>query len=471
MKTKSTVIISLIIVILCVFSMILLRETPILSPWKNWKVLSVDSKIPEKTVLNELSKISIDTVVSESSQRLNVNSEFSPILPSEFNFYQDNIYRYFYDKYNNYRLYYLPKTVKNRILKALPFDYNIDLQASFPYFSFILTVVSFIILIFLIKNKLLFSISLLPMLLFTVVFPDFNSLVISLFSFVIVYFADKYINRKNILSALVNNLFVILSFSVCVISGILGGFKGILLFFLTIISCIGLILIISWLISYYDEKRNRLKFAKIVSASGHNFCNPKMIYLFYGLSVFILIGALSYILIPSISDKTTKDTPLLIPTPLEYTSTRGFSIGSYTSLQSKKSPTELPDLGDYVSQIWNAKVFPFISFSENRGYVSNVIPETSVNTVEYFEENGIIKTKSVKIAVFSKDFINTALDNIKSSDNPVIENVLLDQESFCASDFGNVKRTTSLTFILFVIAMLFSGAEIFIFYKFYKIGC
>ena len=471
MKTKSTVIISLIIVILCVFSMILLRETPVLSPWKNWKVLSVDSKIPEKTVLNELSKISIDTVVSESSQRLNVNSEFSPILPSEFNFYQDNIHRYFYDKYNNYRLYYLPKTVKNRILKALPFDYNIDLQASFPYFSFILAVISFIALILFIKNKLLFSISLLPMLLFTVVFPDFNSLVISLFTFVIIYFADKYINRKNILSALVNNLFVILSFSVCVISGILGGFKGILLFFLTIISCIGLILIISWLISYYDEKRNRLKFAKIVSASGHNFCNPKMIYLFYGLSVFILIGALSYILIPSISDKTSKDTPLLIPTPLEYTSTRGFSIGSYTSLQSKKSPTELPDLGDYVSQIWNAKVFPFISFSENRGYVSNVIPETSVNTVEYFEENGIIKTKSVKIAVFSKDFINTALDNIKSSDNPVIENVLLDQESFCASDFGNVKRTTSLTFILFVIAMLFSGAEIFIFYKFYKIGC
>lgn len=471
MKIKSTVIISLIIVILCVFSMILLRETPILSPWKNWKVLSVDSKIPEKTVLNELSKISIDTVVSESSQRLNVNSEFSPILPSEFNFYQDNIYRYFYDKYNNYRLYYLPKTVKNRILKALPFDYNIDLQASFPYFSFILAVISFIVLILFIKNKLLFSISLLPMLLFTVVFPDFNSLVISLFTFVIIYFADKYINRKNILSALVNNLFVMLSFSVCVISGILGGFKGILLFFLTIISCIGLILIISWLISYYDEKRNRLKFAKIVSASGHNFCNPKMIYLFYGLSVFILIGALSYILIPSISDKTSKDTPLLIPTPLEYTSTRGFSIGSYTSLQSKKSPTELPDLGDYVSQIWNAKVFPFISFSENRGYVSNVIPETSVNTVEYFEENGIIKTKSVKIAVFSKDFINTALDNIKSSDNPVIENVLLDQESFCASDFGNVKRTTSLTFILFVIAMLFSGAEIFIFYKFYKIGC
>ena len=75
--------------------MILLRETPILSPWKNWKVLSVDVNIPEKTVLDELSKSSVDTVISESSQRLNVSSEFSPILPSEFNFYQDNIYRYF----------------------------------------------------------------------------------------------------------------------------------------------------------------------------------------------------------------------------------------------------------------------------------------------------------------------------------------------------------------------------------------
>ena len=451
--------------------MILLRETPILSPWKNWKVLSVDVNIPEKNVLDELSKSSVDTVISESSQRLNVSSEFSPILPSEFNFYQDNIYRYFYDKYNNYRLYYLPKTVKNRTLKSLPFDYNVDLQASFPYFSFILAVISFIILLFLIKNKLLFAISLLPMLLFTVVFPDFNSLVISLFSFVIVYFTDKYINRKNILSALTKNLFVILSFSICIISCILGGFKGILLFFLTIISCIGLNLLISWLISYLDDKKNRLKFAKIVSASGYNFCNQKMIYIFYGLAVFVLIGALSYILIPSITNKTSKDTPLLIPTPLEYTNTRGFSIGSYTNLQSKKSPTELPDLGDYVSQIWNATVFPFISFAKSKGYVSNVTPGTSVNAVEYFEENGIIKTKSVEVAVFSKDFINTALDNIKSSDNPVIENVLLDQESFCASDFGNVKRTTSLTIILFVIALIFSGAEIFIFYKFYKIGC
>ena len=451
--------------------MIILRETPVLSPWKNWKVLSVDINIPEKNVLSELSKISIDTVVSESSQRLNVSSEFSPVLPSEFNFYQDNLYRYFYDKYNNYRLYYLPKTVKNKTLKALPFDYNIDLQASFPYFSFILTVVSFIVLIFLVKNKVLFAISLLPMLLYTVVFPDFNSLVISLFSFVIVYFADKYINRKNILSALLNNRFVILSFSICIISCILGGFKAVLLFFLSVISCIGLNLIISSLNSYIDDKKNRLKFSKIVSASGYHFYNEKMIYIFYGLSVFILIGALSYILIPSISNKTNKDTPLLIPTPLEYTNTRGFTIGSYENLQTKKSPTELPDLGDYVSQIWNAKVFPFIPFSMNRGYVSNVTPETSVNTVEYFEENGIIKTKSVEVAVFSKDFINTALDNIKSSDNPVIENVLLDQESFCASDFGNVKRTTSLTIILFVIALIFSGAEIFIFYKFYKIGC
>ena len=471
MKTKSTILISLFLVILCVFSMIMLRETPVLSPWKNWKVLSVDINIPEKNVLNELSKISIDTVVSESSQRLNVSSEFSPVLPSEFNFYQDNLYRYFYDKYNNYRLYYLPKTVKNKTLKALPFDYNIDLQASFPYFSFILTVVSFFVLIFLIKNKVLFTISLLPMLLYTVVFPDFNSLVISLFGFVIVYFADKYINRKNILSALLNNQFVILSFSICIISCILGGFKGFFLFFLAIISCIGLNLIISWLISYIDDKKNRLKFSKIVSASGYHFYNEKMIYIFYGLSVFILIGALSYILIPSISNKTNKDTPLLLPTPLEYTNTRGFTIGSYANLQTKKSPTELPDLGDYVSQIWNAKVFPFIPFSMNRGYVSNVTPETPVNTVEYFEENGIIKTKSVEVAVFSKDFINTALDNIKSSDNPVIENVLLDQESFCASDFGNVKRTTSLTIILFVIALIFSGAEIFIFYKFYKIGC
>ena len=101
MKSKSIILISLLIVILSVISMIFLRETPVLSPWKNWKVLSVDKNIPEETVLEELSKISINSVVSENSEKLNVTSKFAPVLPSEYNFYQENLHRYFYDKFQN----------------------------------------------------------------------------------------------------------------------------------------------------------------------------------------------------------------------------------------------------------------------------------------------------------------------------------------------------------------------------------
>ena len=80
--------------------MFFLREIPVLSPWKNWKVLSVDVNIPEKTVINELKKLSIDEFVTESSERLNSTTNYSPILPPDYNFYKNNLYRYFYYKNN-----------------------------------------------------------------------------------------------------------------------------------------------------------------------------------------------------------------------------------------------------------------------------------------------------------------------------------------------------------------------------------
>ena len=154
-----------------------------------------------------------------------------------------------------------------------------------------------------------------------------------------------------------------------------------------------------------------------------------------------------------------------IPTPLEYNGTRGFTLKSYSNLQTKKSSTEFPDLGDFVSQVWNSTVFPCIALQNNKGYVENVTPGTSVNTTEYFEENGKIETKSVEVATFTKQFIDTTLHRIQTFNTPIIEKVLMDQESFCAADFGNVKRTTPLTYVVFVIAMLFCGLQILFFFN------
>ena len=149
---KSTLIIGFALTVSLLTSMFVFREIPVLSPWKNWKVLSVSIDIPESKVITDLSNIAINNVVTESSPKLQINSNFAPVLPSEYNFYKDNLYRFFYDKEHKFRLYYLPKDVSNKTLKALDFDYNVDLQSSFPYFGLIITVIVYIIQLFLIKN-------------------------------------------------------------------------------------------------------------------------------------------------------------------------------------------------------------------------------------------------------------------------------------------------------------------------------
>ena len=121
---KSTIIIEITLIILLLTSMLIFREVPVISPWKNWKVLSVPVNIPEEKVIDELSKISIDNVVTESSKRIEVNSNLSPVLPSEYNFYENNLYRFFYDKSNNFRLYYIPKNVHNYKLKKFSLPKN-----------------------------------------------------------------------------------------------------------------------------------------------------------------------------------------------------------------------------------------------------------------------------------------------------------------------------------------------------------
>lgn len=471
MKIKSTFLIILTILIISLVSMFFLREIPVLSPWKNWKVLSVDVNIPEKTVINELKKLSIDEFVTESSERLNSTTNYSPILPPDYNFYKNNLYRYFYDKNNNFRLYYLPKTTSNKTLKNLPFEYSIDIQSSFPYANTFISIVCVLLLLILINNKLRFGLSLIPIVLLNVLLPNFTSNVFTLFFLVIIYFWDKFIGRKNHLKALTKNYFVILSVIFCIISSVFSGLKGLILILLALLSFVCINIIISLISKFYIRKKENFDYVNIVSANKLNIFTKKTSLIFYSLSFFILISGLLYLLIPSFTNTTHKDTPLLIPTPLEYNGTRGFSLSSYTNLQSKKSPTEFPDLGDYVSQVWNATVFPYISLRDNKGYISNVTPETSIKTIDYFEENDKIVKQSKEIAIFSKDFIDESLEKIKSFDGPIIEKVLLDQDSFCATDFGNVKRNTPFTLILFIIAIIFSGTEIFIFFKFYKLGC
>ena len=463
---KSTIIIEITLIILLLTSMLIFREIPVISPWKNWKVLSVPVNIPEEKVIDELSKISIDNVVTESSKRIEVNSNLSPVLPSEYNFYENNLYRFFYDKSNNFRLYYIPKNVHNYKLKKLPFEYNIDLQSSFPYFSVILTVVAYLLLIYFLKNKLLFAISLLPCIIFAICLPSYNSLIINLFYFLITFFLDNFYGRKYTFSALIKNIFVILSIFVCIFACFFASLRGICFSILTIFTSQRLFFIIGNLISNNFNKTNSFNYVKIVSAKRFNFFNKKTIYLFYSTTFFIIIGALLYFFIPSISNKTHNNTPLSIPTPLEYNGTRGFSLKSYSNLQTKKSTTEFPDLGDFVTQIWNSTVFPYMPLQTNKGYIENITPGTSINTTKYFEENGKIKTKTVEVAVFTKNFIDTTLEQIKNYDGFIIEKVLMDQESFCATDFGNVKGTTYITLVIFIIAMLICGLQILFFFKF-----
>src|SRR5574344_127253 len=210
MKTKTKLLISLLVLIISLILVFLFRIKPEFSPWNSFHVVIINKNVAESDVLKAFSDCGITDVISFSSKRLLTTSKLSPVLPTEYSDYENSISKMFFDKSGNFKLYYIPKNISKSKLNNFPYKYQIDINYPFYYVNIIFVLVIALALLFILNKKIRYTFLLLPVLLFIYSSPIFSSAIICCFSFIEIYLFSLFKDRKeDFLTIIKNPIFLI----------------------------------------------------------------------------------------------------------------------------------------------------------------------------------------------------------------------------------------------------------------------
>lgn len=409
---------SLIALIICLTSVVLFyffREVPKGQLWKEFSVLYVPVESSDNSVLDVLNDFSISDYICLSNQFLPINiSKNSPEYSMlKLNIHSDDLSyvydrnAYFFDKNNQYRIYYIPSNYSKLlpgIVKKLS-DYNIfaqvDSKTQYPVILPIVFTILCIIFCFFSKKRFLFILSSIFSIIFVFANPFYQVVLSHCLLLLLLFSISNIWKRKDFLRVILLKKYtipILFGFAVCSIA------SSVQIFILSIFE---LLSICGVYIIYYDffAWYNKGKFVPI-------FIKPaKLISPFAGKQFIVLSSMLVAMLIVFVSlflsSKTftnkSSNNDILLPC---------FN----TSFEQNEI---LPSLDDYYEWVWNVQTYPYKSLNtenSNKEYKFTTFAQT---------ENGIVPIE--KHFVFNKEYKQNVDSYIENSGKNTIEYLLKNQ--------------------------------------------
>ncbi|MCQ2578125.1 MAG: hypothetical protein MJ176_06305 [Treponema sp.] len=412
MKKLSFVLFPLFLVITLV-AMVVFRSVPSGKLWKGYSVLYVPVETPDDAVLSCFSQTGIENVTCLSGQYLPVLYKAHSVEVSMISFnpeatkYLNDRENYFYDKSQNYRLYYIPVSEKNELsqcvnlLRDNGITAGIDLSAPYPWIIPVLAVLFFLVLLFLAADKTAFGLSGFIYVLFNLCFPFLTSVSSSFIFMIFLFSISSLIFRRGLLDYISKRIILIflgiLSIVSCFTQSAMCGFMFILCTLTSVLA----------LIFYFDSK-------KFIEGRQTGF-RP------------VLIRSVYFVPKYNGSERVVFPISLLL-TVICFT-VCVFFMDSFSTQVSKLSlpaanvssrDQNLTDLEDYARWKWEVQSFPYRNInleSDAKSYVK--FPR-------YSEVNGKI-VEGYDIASFNESYILNTNDEINELPFNALEKVLLSQ--------------------------------------------
>lgn len=443
MKKVSFVLFPLFLVITLV-AMVIFRSVPFGKLWKGYSVLYVPVEDSDEAVLSCFAQAGIENVTCLSGQYLpvlykahSVEVSMIPFNPEATQYLNDRE-NYFYDKSGNYRLYYIPVSEKNELsncvnlLRENGIDAGVDLSAPYPWIIPVLSVLFFLILLFLAADKIAFSLSTFVFVLFTLCFPFLTS-VSSSFIFMIYFFSiSSLIFRRGLLDYISKRILVIFLGILSVISSFT---QSVMCGFMFLLCCITAVLA---LIFYYDSKKlfeeRKSDFRPVLIRSVYfvpKFNGNERVVFPISLLLTVICFTVCVFFMDSFSTKISK---LSLPS---------------ANVSSKDQ--NLTDLEDYARWKWEVQSFPYRNInieSDAKSYVK--FPR-------YSEVNGKI-VENYDIASFNESYILNTTEEINELPFNAMEKVLLSQ----CEDGKNITPgfTVSVSYQLSIFSIIMVAVQI-----------
>lgn len=390
------------------------RSVPSGQIWKKYNILYVSKEADQNIVTKVFSDCKINDYVSLSNQYLPVNlSKYSPefsLLKIKGNdSYIEKRDAFFFDKSQNYILYYVPSTFKSQLedacahLSAKKIKCGLDTNSSYPFLIPFFVIIFAALLFIFAKNKGVYSIGSVFSIVFVLCNPFYSVATALILIHLFLFILSRLWNREGLLTFLKKqSIFTILSGTVLL--NIIFSTKITAMLFIFYAAGLFSALSIYKEIEAYSNKRKPFQSIFILPANRIELFTDKTFFLL-PLSILIVLVFLVTSLISSKSNSSSKFSKILLP--------------GKAGIES----TELPQFEDYYEWSWLIKTAPYRSININS---ENKADFSHIDFPYYEEENGkiVLKTKSLiyddnfKLSVFSEieNFNFNSLENVMRSE-------------------------------------------------------
>ncbi|MCR4580441.1 MAG: hypothetical protein K5681_08845 [Treponema sp.] len=425
------------IIILSILAIFTFRTLPASKLWNNYAVVYVPIESDDRAVIQAIENANITDAVLCSGQFLPLDIDRNSLEYSIYNFnktssdfdYRNQRLAYFFDKSNQYRLYYIPSSQKAKIsdllglLSVQGIKAGADTSASYPWILPLISAILVIALFMFSKNPLLFLASAFIPVLNLFCNPFYQMAEATCLLLLCLFFISNVWQRRGAVAYLLGNHSIPLMLLVSLLAAFTCTIKTGLLFIFALAGTSAILITIKAIEDYINSKRSfvpvYIRPAKKVSifASKVNIIMP--LFTTAALIIFAVI------FLSSITGSNTKSsTKLMLPA-------------------NTKGAAELPQLEDYYKFAWNVKSYPYRNL--NQEYDNNLYFEYP----KYKEDKGLIREQSLVMA-YNDSFKESVYENIDSLNFNSIEKVIKSE----GKDFrGGYSATNSYNVDLFGVIM------------------
>jgi len=437
---------SLIALVICLTSVVLFyffREVPKGQLWKEYSVLYVPVESSDNSVLDVLNDFSISDYICLSNQFLPINiSQNSPEYSMlKLNIQSDNLSyvydrnAYFFDKHNQYRIYYIPSNYSKllpNIEKKLA-DKNIfaqvDSKTQYPVILPILFTILCIILCYFSKKRILFFLSSIFSIIFVFANPFYQVVLSHCLLLLLIFIISNIWKRKDFLRVFLLKKYTIPILAVFIASCLSSSILIFALSILELLSIFCVYIIYDDLNAWYNKEKFvpvYIKPAKMISP----FDGKQFVVLSSMLALMIIVFVSLFLGSKNFTNKSS-DNDILLP--------------CFTSASEQENT--LPVLNDYYEWFWNVQTYPFKSLNtenSNKEYKFTTFEQT---------ENGIIPIQ--KQFVFNDEYKQNINTYIESSGKSTIEYLLKNQNDNLFPGFSSTGAITINNFSLIMCFICF----------------
>jgi len=431
-----------------IFCLFFLPLTSNRTVWNSYRILFLPISADEGAILRTAYEEEIAGVISLSSSEARFKDFEEIFEDAPFFTERERYIQWFINDQENLQYMYIPSNQKITagflsFLKNNTDFFYIEENSNLSMFNFAVALLFFAAALFYTSRKSMYFTAAAPFLLYAAFQKDILAVsAVILMLYTIAFWTEavgsylKFTKEQLIKRIKKNSLLVFLPFVSFTISKF-GSNTSLLLFSSAFIAGLSLTYMTEKMRFFIGEQPSAEKLHKKITPYVMNpssivkFWDREKLFKVSGLAAFLIIVVACFLFFHFSKTIKAYKNILYLPLPDRVAAEAGFSKKAFDFLDEIRSGVDIPDLGNYISDLWKVRSLPYVNLHNPQ------IDNEKVTVNEFTaDESGVMTEREKVLFVFDDEFIS---DVLSLRPRPSIEDMLCAQGRFMTVSYSRKK--------------------------------